>query len=371
MPSLVLITGGAGFIGSHVADRLLARGYRVRVLDALLPQVHGPDPIRPAYLNPDVELQVGDVRDPDAVRRALDGVEAVFHFAARVGVGQSMYRVADYTDHNARGTAVLMEALVEHPLQRLVVASSMSIYGEGRYRCADGGITDRARRDDAQLRSARWDPLGPDGQPLVPLPTPEDKLPALSSVYALSKFDQEVMSLVLGSAYGIPTTALRFFNVYGERQALSNPYTGVLAIFAARLLNGRPPQVFEDGEQRRDFISVHDVAEACVLALERPGAVGEVFNIGSGASITVRAIAERVANALGVDIAPEITGRFRSGDIRHCFADTSKARERLGFVAQMRLEDGITQLAAWLATQSAEDHFSEAAEELRLRGLSA
>ena len=371
MPSHVLITGGAGFIGSHVADRLLARGYRVRVLDALLPQVHGPDAVRPGYLHPDIDLQVGDVRDARAVRDALDGIDAVFHFAARVGVGQSMYRVDDYIDHNTRGTAVLMEALMAHPVERLVVASSMSIYGEGRYRCTDGSFTDRACRADAQLRAGRWEPLGPDDLPLMPVPTPEDKAPVLSSVYALSKFDQEVMALVLGRAYGIPTTALRFFNVYGERQALSNPYTGVLAIFASRLLNDRAPLVFEDGEQRRDFVSVHDVAEACLLALEHPAAVGEAFNIGSGDSISVRAIAERVAVALGRDIAPEITGRFRSGDIRHCFADTSKARQRLDFTAQVRLEDGVSRLAEWLATQPAEDRVPEAAEELRLRGLSA
>ncbi|MFA5529560.1 MAG: NAD-dependent epimerase/dehydratase family protein [Thiohalomonadaceae bacterium] len=371
MPSHVLITGGAGFIGSHVADRLLAQGYRVRVLDALLPQVHGPDAVRPSYLHPDVELQIGDVRDGTAVRKALAGVDAVFHFAARVGVGQSMYRVADYTEHNTLGTAVLMEALMEHPLERLVVASSMSIYGEGRYRCADGSITDRVVRSDAQLRAGRWDPVGPAGETLVPVPTPEDKLPALSSIYALSKFDQEIMAMVLGRAYGIPTTALRFFNVYGEHQALSNPYTGVLAIFASRLLNDRPPLVFEDGEQRRDFISVHDVAEACLLALEHTAAIGQVFNIGSGESITVRAIAERMAAALGRDIAPEISGRFRSGDIRHCFADTGKARELLGFTASVQLEDGVMQLAEWLATQCAEDRVSEAAEELRQRGLSA
>lgn len=371
MPSHVLITGGAGFIGSHVADRLLARGYRVRVLDALLPQVHGPNATRPDYLHPDVELLIGDVRDSTAVRKALAGIDAVFHFAARVGVGQSMYRIVDYTEHNALGTAVLMEALLEHPVERLVVASSMSIYGEGRYRCADGSFTDRAMRSDAQLRAGRWDPVGPAGEILEPVPTPEDKLPSLSSLYALSKFDQETMAMVLGRAYGIPTTALRFFNVYGERQALSNPYTGVLAIFAARLLNDRPPLIFEDGEQRRDFISVHDVADACVLALERTAAIGQVFNIGSGESITVRAIAERVAKALGRDTPPEITGRFRSGDIRHCFADIGKAQELLGFRAQVQLENGITRLAEWLTTQCAEDRVSEAAEELRLRGLSA
>src|SRR6059058_49985 len=254
MSESILITGGAGFIGSHLADRLLRAGHRVRALDNLTPQVHG-DSGPPDYLSDEVELIAGDIRDRDAVRRALDGIDSVVHLAARVGVGQSMYEIAAYTSENSAGTAVLLEALLDRPVRKLVVASSMSIYGEGAY-----GPVQPAPRTREQLELDQWDPVGPGGASVEPLPTPESKQPDLSSVYALTKYDQERLCLLLGEAYAIPTVALRFFNIYGPYQALSNPYTGVLAIFAARLLNQRRPLVFEDGEQRRDFVSVHDVA---------------------------------------------------------------------------------------------------------------
>lgn len=364
----VLITGGAGFIGSHLADELLSHGYRVRVLDALCAQVHGADGGWPDYLDAGIELIDGDVRDEDCVQRALAGADAVFHFAARVGVGQSMYRVGDYVSANDLGTAVLLQALSAQPVQRLIVASSMSVYGEGLY--VDGaGRTVDAARSEAQLRAGRWEPLDADGQPLRPLPTSEDKRPDLSSVYALTKYDQERLCLILGRAYGIPTVALRFFNVYGERQALSNPYTGVLAIFASRLLNGKPPLLFEDGEQRRDFVHVSDVARACRLALESPRAADGIFNVGSGRSASVREIAERMAQVLGVAYSPQITGRHRRGDIRHCFADVSRARDVLGYRAETALEQGLTRLAEWLAGRSATDLSEQAGEELRQRGL--
>ncbi len=364
----VLITGGAGFIGSHVADRLLAKGYRVRALDNLSPQVHGEQRQRPDYLDPEVELMIGDIRDGDAVDRALDGVDAVFHFAAKVGVGQSMYQVADYLDTNVTATGVLLEALIKHPVERLVMASSMSIYGEGMYRTDDGRVVD-GRRDSERLRAGDWDAYGPSGESLHPIPTTEAKPPSIASIYAMSKLDQERMSLMLGETYGIPTTALRFFNVYGERQALSNPYTGVLAIFASRLLNGNPPQIFEDGQQRRDFVSVHDVSDACALALERDEAVGRAFNIGSGHDVSVTEVAQRVAAALDLDIEPEVTGKYRTGDIRNCFADISLAREQLGFDPKIRLESGIRSLSAWLEDQTAEDRVAQATRELTARGL--
>jgi dTDP-L-rhamnose 4-epimerase len=258
MGSHILITGGAGFIGSHLADALLARGHRVRALDNLAPQVHGDGATAPDYLDSEVELVVGDVRDAPTVRRALQGVDAVVHLAAAVGVGQSMYQIAHYTAVNNGGTAVLLEALSRAPVERLVVASSMSLYGEGLYRTADGEARVAPERPLEQLRLGDWDVRGENGESLLPVPTPETKPPSLASVYALSKYDQERLCLLVGTVYGIPTTALRFFNVYGTRQALSNPYTGVLAIFASRLLNGRRPMVFEDGRQRRDFVSVRD-----------------------------------------------------------------------------------------------------------------
>jgi dTDP-L-rhamnose 4-epimerase len=366
----ILITGGAGFIGSHLADHLLAHGWAVRALDSLSPQVHGPDATRPAYLDPDVELVVADVRDPDAVRRALRGVDAVAHLAAAVGVGQSMYEIERYTSVNEVGTAVLLHAILEHPVERLLVASSMSLYGEGLYR--DGaGRTVTAERTRAQLLARRWEPVASDGGPLEPVATPESKPPALASIYALNKYAQEQACLVFGRAYDIPTAAMRFFNVYGTRQALSNPYTGVLAIFASRFLNGRPPLVNEDGLQRRDFVSVKDVAEACRLALEVPQAAGQVFNVGSGRSYTILEVARRLAAVIGrPDLAPEITGRYRVGDIRHCFADARRAREVLGYTPRVTFEDGLAELAGWLEGQIPHDRVGEASAELAARGLS-
>jgi dTDP-L-rhamnose 4-epimerase len=369
MSKKVLITGGAGFVGSHLADDLLARGYQVRALDALSPQVHGENG-RPDYLHPDVELINGDVRDGDAVRAALQGVDAVYHLAALVGVGQSMYEIVRYTDVNNRGTAVLLEALVERPVERLVVASSMSIYGEGLYQGPDGALVSGTERTLAQLKERQWEVQDANGAIMQPVPTPETKTPTLASVYALSKYDQERLCLMVGRAYGIDTVALRFFNIYGTRQALSNPYTGVLAIFASRFLNNKPPLVNEDGYQQRDFVSVRDVAQACRLALEVPEAAGQVFNVGSGEPQTIRGIAERMAKVLGKEhIAAEITEKYRVGDIRHCYADISKAREVLGYEPQVTLDAGLTELAGWLESQTAEDRVEAAGAELAARGL--
>jgi dTDP-L-rhamnose 4-epimerase len=365
-----LITGGAGFIGSHVADELLQAGYRVRALDNLAAQVHGEAGARPDYLSEDVELMVGDVRDPQAVREALDGVDAVFHFAAAVGVGQSMYEIAQYTSINNMGTAVLLEALIEKPVERLIVASSMSIYGEGMYRSSAGMVQEGHDRPLEQLKAGEWEVRNVEGDVLEPVPTPETKTPALASVYALSKFDQERMCLMIGRAYNMSTVALRFFNVYGTRQALSNPYTGVLAIFASRLLNDNAPLIFEDGLQRRDFVSVKDVARGCRLALEKKDVTGAAINIGSGESFTVSEVGQRVATAVGKEhIEPEITGKYRVGDIRHCFADIGMAQQLLGYEPQVRMEDGLAELAEWLAEQTASDKVEQASAELAARGL--
>jgi dTDP-L-rhamnose 4-epimerase len=370
MSQQILITGGAGFIGSHLCDELLCRGYRVRVLDHLASQVHGEARRRPDYLDPEVELVTGDICDAAAVRAAVRGVDAVFHFASAVGVGQSMYEVAHYTRINNLGTAVLLEALIERPVRKLVVASSMSLYGEGMYRTAAGELRTVGERTLEQLRRGEWEWHDADGSALRPAPTPEDKAPALASVYALSKFDQERLCLMLGRAYAIPAVALRFFNAYGPRQALSNPYTGVLAIFAARLLNDNAPRIFEDGEQMRDFVSVYDIARACRLALETPGADGEAFNIGSGEPRTVSEIARRMAKVVGKEsIAPEITGKYRVGDIRHCYADIGKAKRMLGYAPSVGLEEGLGELAAWLEGQAAVDRVAQASAELSARGL--
>jgi dTDP-L-rhamnose 4-epimerase len=366
----VLITGGAGFIGSHVCDELLRSGHRVRVLDNLDPQVHE-QRVRPAYLAAEVEFVVADVRDRARLEEALRGIDAVIHLAACVGVGQSMYEIARYTEVNDLGTAVLLQALSERPVARLVVASSMSIYGEGLMADSDVREHDQAERTIEQLRRGRWEVEDAGGRPLRPLPTPERKRPALSSVYALGKYAQERMCLLVGAAYGIETVALRLFNVFGTRQALSNPYTGVLAIFASRLLNGKPPLIFEDGEQRRDFVHVGDVARAFHLALTAEDAPGHAINIASGTSMTIREVAERLAGALGYDIRPVTTGRYRVGDIRHCFADPSLAERLLGFRAEVPAEAGYRELVAWLANEGAIDRVEAAQHELARRGLVA
>jgi dTDP-L-rhamnose 4-epimerase len=365
----ILITGGAGFIGSHLADELVRHGHRVRALDLLTEQVHGSDLERPPYLDPDIELLRGDVRDPAAVRHALDGVDAVYHLAAAIGVGQSMYQVADYTSTNNLGTAVLLEALIERPVQRLVVASSMSLYGEGSYRTHDGHVMDGTERSLEQLRQTEWELRDGEGRPLTPVATSESKMPALASVYALSKYDQERLCLMIGRAYGIPTVALRLFNVFGTRQALSNPYTGVLAIFASRLLNGNSPLIFEDGLQKRDFVSVYDVAQAFRLALEAEPAVGHAINIGSGRSYPVVEVAELLGAAIGTIIEPQISGKYRVGDIRHCFADISLAQRVLRYEPRVMLEEGVHELADWLEGQVACDRVDEASAQLVARGL--
>ncbi len=370
MKKKILITGGAGFIGSHIADELLLHGYQVRVLDNLLEQVHGPGGERPDYLNKNVELIKGDVRDKKVLKYALEDIDAVYHFAARVGVGQSMYEIKEYMDVNDVGTSTLLEVLIDNPVDRLIVASSMSIYGEGLYQNENSEIIQNAQRNKDQLSKGLWEPQGLNGEALQPLPTPETKSPSLASVYALSKYDQERLALITGQAYDIPTVALRFFNVYGSRQALSNPYTGVLAIFSSRYLNNKPPLIFEDGLQQRDFVHVKDVAKACRLALEVPEAAYEVFNIGSGKSYTIREITQNIGDTLNKpDIEPEVTGEYRAGDIRHCFGDISKAGSILGYSPGITMKEGMRELVTWLKSQTAEDHVDQAKKELTEKGL--
>src|SRR5207302_5069481 len=368
----VLITGGAGFIGSHLADALLRGGHTVRALDALDAQVH-PSEERPDYLDPEVELVAADVRDRDAVRRALARIDTVVHFAAAVGVGQSMYEIERYTSINAIGAAVLLEEVVERrdAIQKLLVASSMSIYGEGQYRnpkTAEAGLAP-GLRPEAPLAARQWELLADDGTTLESEPTAETKPLRPTSIYAIGKRDHEEMTLAVGAAYGIPSVALRFFNVYGERQALSNPYTGVAAIFASRLLNGRAPLVFEDGLQTRDFIDVRDIARCCVLVLTRDGADGRTINVGTGRATTIREVANVIARGLDKEIEPEVVNQYRAGDIRHCYADTRLAEELLGFRAEIPFEVGMQDLLAWLETQEAADRVDAAREALVARGL--
>lgn len=377
MKPRVLITGGAGFVGSHLTDRLLAAGYTVRILDILDQQVHPRG--APPWLAPEAELQIGSVLDPAALDRALDHVEAVVHCAAVVGVGQSQYQWARYTATNLLGTAELLQALLRRRrgsgVGRLLLAGSMSIYGEGRYWCPACQTARLAPpRPLERLRRQLWEPACPDcGGELVPRPTGEDKAPQLASVYSITKQAQEEFCRHFGRTYGVGTTVLRFFNIFGPRQALTNPYTGVAAVFAAELLAGRRPHIFEDGLQLRDFISVHDVVAACQTALEASGQYCDVLNIASGTPVSVLALAEALGRALDQPLAPIVTGRYRVGDARHCFADTSAARARLGFEPKIGLENGLRELGEWLRAQplvpTPAPRQETAYQELALHGL--
>ena len=362
----VLITGGAGFIGSHLGDALLAKGHTVRALDNLDPQVHAGGE-RPSYLNPEIELQIGDVRDRDAVARAMDGIDTVVHFAAAVGVGQSMYAIERYTSINAMGAAIVLEEIAKRrdQLGRVLVASSMSIYGEGRYRCPLHGLVAPQVRSDEQLDRREWELVCDEcGAALEPLPTDETKPIWPMSIYAVGKRDHEEMFLAIGRAHRLPTVAMRFFNVYGDRQALSNPYTGVAAIFGGRLLNDNAPLVFEDGLQSRDFIHVSDIATGCITALETGGADYRAVNLGTGVPTTVLDVARELARGLGKDIQPEIVNKFRAGDIRHCVSDIALARELIGFEPKMRFDAGMRELLGWVATQQATDTVDSAPKRL-------
>ncbi len=391
MKETVLVTGGAGFIGSHLVDALVAGGHAVRVLDNLDPQVHGglrQQGQAPAYLNPGAEFILGDVCDPEAVNSALQGVGVIFHQAARVGVGQSMYQITRYTQANTLGAAVLLQAVIdakERP-RKMIVASSMSIYGEGAYRCPQHGAVSPRLRPASQLAQHDWEmhcPLPGCPEHCIPQPTNEDKPLYPTSIYAINKRDHEEMFLATGQAYGIPTVALRYFNTYGTRQALSNPYTGVAAIFSNRLLNGKAPILYEDGLQQRDFTHVSDIVQANLIAMQNPAADDRVFNVGTGRPQSILEVARTLIRhfqqlsrqkALPFDLnglEPEITGQFRAGDIRHCTGDISRL-SALGYSPKVRFEDGIAGLVEWVQTQSQasqEDRFSQAQRELTGRGL--
>lgn len=356
-----LITGGAGFIGSHLTDELLARGYAVSVLDALLPQVHGDGDNDadgwPTYLDPRARRLKGNLLDDGVFEGALDGVTHVVHLAASVGVGQSMTNIVDYTRNNVMSAAIMLEALSRmprygdgtHPIRRIAVASSTSIYGEGAYEDPADRQVAPGLRSRAQLAGREWELADAEGR-LRPVPTGEMKRLEPASIYAINKRDHEEMFLAVGRALGIPVGAMRLFNVYGSRQALSNPYTGVAAIFISRLLNDQPPLVFEDGEQRRDFVHVSDVCRAFAAFLDSDLAIWDTFNVGSGGSITVNEMARTLARLLHKNIAPEVLGKYRVGDIRHCFSDVSKIRSVLGFEPLRRFDEGMAELIEWVRT---------------------
>ncbi len=372
MSQRILVTGGAGFVGSHTVDALLREGHRVQVFDNLDDQVHQGK--IPAYLSREAQFVRGDVRDLEALRSAVAEADVVYHFAAAVGVGQSMYEIARYMGINTQGTANLLQALLDrgNRLEKLIIASSMSIYGEGQYRCEEHGVVAPGPRPAAQLKAKQWQVACPQcGRRLEPVATSEEKPLQCSSIYALGKKDQEEMCLLFGRTYGIPVVALRYFNIYGTRQALSNPYTGVAAIFASRLLNRRAPLIFEDGEQLRDFVSVHDVVQANLLAMQRSEADGLALNIGSGRPVTIRQIAETLASSMEARMPAEITGKYRAGDIRHCFGDISMAERLLGYRPRHQFQSAVGELVEWLRSQSAVDAVEQAASQLAAFGLTA
>jgi dTDP-L-rhamnose 4-epimerase len=366
----ILVTGGAGFIGSHLTDLLVKKGHAVRIFDNLEFQVHQGK--KPAYLNPAAEFVAGDIRDYARLQKAFAGCEAVFHLAAAVGVGQSQYQVEHYVDTNMRGTATLFDILVnkKNKVEKIIVAGSMSSYGEGRYQCQKCGLVKTSLRPEKQLIQKDWElRCSKCRSALKPLPTPEETPLNCNSIYALTKKAQEEIALILGKTYQIPTVALRFFNVYGPRQSLSNPYTGVTAIFLSRLKNDQPPVVYEDGRQTRDFVSVYDICQALVLALKKEKANYEIFNVGSGNPLQIAETAGILAGALGKKIEPQITHTFRKGDVRHCFADISKIKQKLGWQPEVDFEEGMRNLISWAKKAPAEDRFLQAQAELASKKL--
>ncbi len=370
MKHKILVTGGAGFIGSYIVDELIKEGHDVRIFDWIDPQVHGNR--MPEYVNRQAEFMRGDVRRPEELWRAMKDVDVIFHEAASVGVGQSMYQISHYMNVNVMGTSHLLNLLVdkEHSVKKLLVAGSMSSYGEGSYKCRKCGVVYPELRTEAQMAKGQWELFCPKcGKVAKPVPTKETKSLDSTSIYAISKKVQEEMVHSIGKAYGIKTVSLRYFNVYGPRQSLSNPYTGVAAIFMSRLKNGNRPIINEDGLQTRDFVSVHDIARANLMAMESSSADYGSFNVGSGRTITIKYLAEYLAKLYGVNIKPEITNKYRKGDVRHCFADISLIKSKIGFVPKVKFEDGMRELVEWSRRVEAVDKYEQAHSELRAKGL--
>jgi len=373
----IVVIGGAGFIGSHLVDALVNNGFRVRIVDNLDSQVH-PSGLPPVYLNPDAEFIQQDVRDRAGLQKALAGAEAVFHLAGAVGVGDSMYRIRHYAEANVLGGANLLDIVAneKHSIRKIVLASSVTVYGEGKYSCLRHGIVFPAVREMEKTGGRQWELLCPrqDGatrcpETLLPLATDEEKPATPVSIYAITKRAQEEMFLAVGRTYGIPVTVLRYFNVFGSRQALSNPYTGVAKIFALQFAQGKVPLVYEDGLQTRDFIHVSDVIQANLLALSREEANGEIFNVGTGQPIPVLEMARTIAKQFGskAEILP--SHECRAGDVRHCWADITKIRTRLGFQPRTIFPSGLEDLLARAGGEESPDQTALGHTELVQRGL--
>lgn len=367
----ILVTGGMGFVGSHLVDALIKQGHAVVVLDNLEEQVH--QGRKPDYLNPNAEYVIGDMRDRQTLKDVVLRCDIVFHEAAAVGVGQSMYKIAHYIYSNDLGTANLLDIIVneKNKVKKIIVASSMSVYGEGAYNCPQCGKFSPELRTDVQLKTGDWQMhCSSCLQVAKPIPTKEDKPLTPTSVYAFSKRHQEELCLLVARTYRMPTVALRYFNIYGPRQALSNPYTGVCAIFSARIKNNHRPIIYEDGLQTRDFIHVSDIVNANLLVMDNPQADYKALNVGSGKPTSILEVAQTLSNLCGKDIEPEIVSKYRAGDIRHCFADRS-AIESLGFQPRIDFARGMRDLASWSKTITAEDKVEAANRELEIRGLTS
>lgn len=366
----ILVTGGAGFIGSFLVDLLIKEGFRVRILDNLEDQVHHGK--KPAYLNKKAQFIKGDVRNYEDFKKALKEIDAVYHLASAVGVGQSNYEIKKYVDTNVLGTANLLDLMVnfKNKVKKLITISSMTGYGEGNYFCKKDGIVRPPLREENQLKKGDWNLYCPVCKGVVkPVSTDETALDFPNSIYGFSKKAQQDMALIIGKLYKIPTVVLRGFNIYGPRQSLSNPYTGVTAIFISRLKNNQEAWVYEDGLQTRDFVSVHDVVDAFVKALKTDKADCEMFNIGSGHGTTILEIAKTLEKLLGKSNLIRVNQEYRKNDIRHCFADNTKAKKLLGWKPKISLEQGLKELIEWSAKEKAEDKFSQAQKELKQKGL--
>jgi dTDP-L-rhamnose 4-epimerase len=376
----ILITGGAGFIGSQVALKLLDQGHDVTVFDNLSPQIYGDTP-EETYTFGRIKNRVnflrGDVRDARAWQEALQGQEAVLHLAAETGTGQSMYQIEHYTGVNIGGTALFLDALVNQPhtVKKVVVASSRSVYGEGKYQCAEHGVVYPSTRRSDRMAQGEFEPTCPlCDKPTTPLPTDEDARLQPASVYAVSKLSQEQLILSVCQAINISAIALRYQNVYGPGQSLVNPYTGILSIFSTAILNGKPLNIFEDGLESRDFVYVEDVAEATVRALHYPEQYWGVMNVGSGVATSVLEVVGGLSQSYGVEATYTVTGNFRVGDIRHNFADVTRLQTVLGFTPHWSFGEGIEQFAQWVKAEHqskglATGGYQHSLEEMRQKGL--
>ncbi len=378
MKKNILITGGSGFIGGHTSSALLEKGYSVRILDNLDPQIHGPDATLPEYMDKRVEFIRGDVRNPEDVERALQGMDAVYHFAALTGVGQSMYDLRNYTDVTVTGTACLLETIMKErqkpdpafDIQRFVLASSRATYGEGTARCPQHGILYPEIRDSRELREGRFDLHCPEcGQVLEPVPTEEDRPLKPASVYAWTKQQQEHLCRYAADKFGLSTIILRYFNVYGPHQSLLNPYTGVVSIFFSRLRAGRPISIYEFNKPLRDMVYISDVVDANVRALEAKIEPGTPVNVGSGTAVTIREVADALARALGEAPTIELTGEYRVGDILQCVADLHRAERLLGYTPRVGLEEGMRHFVQWARNEPSVDRYQQTVDEMKAFNL--